>query len=249
MMNTLELNRFKPLTYACTEAINTLCTNLTFAGDNTKVIMFTSCQASEGKSFMTMNVMRTFASLGHKVVLVDADLRRSQIASRYGAKITSGQGMGLAHYLAGMCDAGEVLYQTNLPNAYMVPLGREVSNSLSLLSNDRLPRLLKLLRERFDYVIVDAPPVGVIIDAAEIAKCCDGTVIAVKYNNVSRRELTDVKNQIERTGCPILGVALNSVSFDSLSSKHYYHKSYYTHYESDYYKPTTQKKASGSSKK
>ena len=96
MMNTLELNRFKPLTYACTEAINTLCTNLTFAGDNTKVIMFTSCQASEGKSFMTMNVMRTFASLGHKVVLVDADLRRSQIASRYGAKITSGQGMGLA---------------------------------------------------------------------------------------------------------------------------------------------------------
>ena len=241
-MKTIEITRFKPLSYACTEALNTLCTNLTFAGDDKKVIMVTSSQAHEGKSFVTMNIMRTLSGLGHKVILVDADLRRSQIMSKYGLKVKEGESVGLTHYLAGMCSMEDVIYSTSINNAYMVPLGREVSNSLALLSTGRLGRLLGYLRERFDYVLVDAPPVGVIIDAAEIAKHCDGTIIAVKYNSVSRRELLEVKKQIDRSGCPILGAALNSVAFDTLSSKHYYNKSYYASYESDYMKPTGNKK-------
>lgn len=245
-MNTIEMTRFKPLSYACTEAINSLCTNLTFAGSDKKVIMITSAQPHEGKSFISMNLLRTYASLGKRVVLVDADLRRSQLISRYGLQVGGVQHMGLSHYLAGMCSMEEILYQTNLQNAYMVPLTREVSNSLSLLNNNRMGKLLSFLRERFDYVIVDAPPVGVIIDAVEIAKHCDGVIVAVKYNSVSRRELNETKRRIELTGCPILGVVLNSVSFEMLSSKRYYHKSYYTHYDSDYYKPT--RKASRSSK-
>lgn len=247
-MNKIEINRFKPLSYACTEAMNTLCTNLTFAGEDKKVIMVTSAQAHEGKSFVTMNILRTLAGLGHRVALVDADLRRSQITSKYGLKIVEGQGVGLAHYLAGMCNAESVLYDTNIPGASIVPLGHEVSNSLALLTTGRMARLLSYLRERFDYVLVDAPPVGVIIDAAEISKSCDGTVIALKYNAVSRRELVEVKRQIDRSGCPILGVVLNSVAFDTLSSKHYYHKSAYTSYESDYIKAKPAKKRTNGSK-
>lgn len=247
-MNTIEITRFKTLSYACAEAMNTLCTNLTFAGEDKKVLMVTSAQAHEGKSFVTMNIMRTLSSLGHKVCLVDADLRRSQITSKYGLKIKEGQGMGLTHYLAGMCSVETVLYTTDMPNASIVPLGHEVSNSLALLSTGRMARLLAYLRERFDYVLVDAPPVGVIIDAAEIAKSCDGTVIALKYNAVSRRDLMEVKRQIDRSGCPILGVVLNSVAFDSLSSKHYYHKSAYASYESDYMKAKPTKKKNGSEK-
>ena len=241
-MNMIEITRFKPLAYACAEAMNTLCTNLTFAGKDKKVIMLTSAQAHEGKSFVTMNVMRALAELGHRVVLVDADLRRSQITSKYGIKLVEGSGMGLAHYLAGMCEVGDVVYKTNIANAYMVPLGHDVSNSLALLTSGRLSKLLGDLKAQFDYVLVDAPPVGVIIDAAEIAKHCDGTMIAVKYNTVSRRELVEVKRQIDRSGCPILGVVLNSVAFDSLSSKHYYHKSAYTSYESDYMQKPDRKK-------
>ena len=241
-MNMIEITRFKPLSYACAEAMNTLCTNLTFAGEDKKVIILTSAQAHEGKSFVTMNVMRALAGLGHRVVLVDADLRRSQITSKYGLKLTEGTGVGLAHYLAGMCSVENVVYKTSIPNASIVPLGHDVSNSLALLTTGRMGKLLGYLRERFDYVLVDAPPVGVIIDTAEIAKSCDGTVIALKYNAVSRRELVEVKRQIDRSGCPILGVVLNSVAFDSLSSKHYYHKSAYTSYESDYMKKPEKKK-------
>lgn len=241
-MKKLELTRFKGLTYSCEEAVNTLCTNLTFIGDDMRVLMVTSAQANEGKSFVTMNMMRTFAKLGRSVVHVDADLRRSKIASRYGLKITEGEDRGLTHYLAGMCSVDEIIYETNIPGAHMIPLRREVSNSLALLTNGRFARLIEMLKQRYDYVIIDAPPVGVIIDAAEIAKYSDGAIIAVKYNCVSGRELAHVKNQIERSECPVLGAVLNSVELNSLSSKKYYHKSYYANYESDYLKPAAKER-------
>ena len=251
-MNKLEFVRFQALDFACKEAINTLCTNLTFVGKEKRVIMMTSTQAHEGKSFLSMNVLRTMSELGKKVVLVDCDLRKSQITAKYGARITDGTGFGTVHYLAGMCTLDEALYETNLPGAYMIPVGREISNSLALLSTPRLQELLDSLAERFDIVIVDAPPVGVIIDAAEIAKHCDGTVFVVKYNTTSRRELQDAKQQIARTGCEILGAVLNDVDLDAFSSKKYYNKHYSSRYNSDYYKPSEDpedvKTASGSKK-
>lgn len=244
-MNKLELVRFRALDYACKEAINTLCTNLTFVGNEKRIIMVTSSQAHEGKSFISMNIMRTLAQLGKRVVLVDCDLRRSQIAAKYGVRIQEGTGYGTVHYLAGMCSLNDTVYETSIPGAYMVPVGREVSNSLALLSTPRLKQMLKALEERFDFVIVDAPPVGVIIDAAEIAKSCDGVIFAVRYNMISRRELLESKTQIVRAGCEVLGAVLNDVDVESLSSKKYYNKTYYTHYNSDYYKSSDGKKTRG----
>ena len=81
-MNMLTIRHFPALGYACGEAVNTLCTNLSFTGENVKKIMITSCHASEGKSFLAMNMMRTLSKLGKNVVLVDADLRRSMIQDK-----------------------------------------------------------------------------------------------------------------------------------------------------------------------
>ena len=234
-MNSLELKKFPALSYTVQEALNTLCTNLAFSGDVKKMIMVTSCYAGEGKSFISMNLMRTLAELGYRVVFVDADLRRSQVKSRFNMRILSGNGSGTSHFLAGMCDVDDVIYETNLPGAYMVPVGREVKNSLSLLNSSKLPVLLDRLASRFDYVIIDAPPVGVIIDAAQIAKQCDGILLTVRYNKVSRRELISAKNQLDSTGTEILGAILNDVAFDTLSSKKYYNKSYYSNYYYNYY--------------
>ena len=151
-MNALTIRHFPPLSYACSEAVNTLCTNLSFAGENVKKIMLTSCHASEGKTFLSMNIMRTMAKL------VDADLRRSMIGSKYGVQFQQEKPSGLAHYLAGMACENEIVYSTNIPGAYMIPVGREVSNSLQLLVSPRFDELLDSLAQRADYVIVDAPP-------------------------------------------------------------------------------------------
>lgn len=231
-MKKVNITRFEPLDYAANEAVNTLCANLTFSGTNIKKIMVTSCQASEGKTLITMNMMRTFAALGKTVVYVSGDLRRSPIVQTYGTRFESDDTVGITHYLAGMASASEIVYATNIPGAYLVPVGRDVSNSLSLLSTPRMPALLEFLAGSFDVVLVDSAPVGAIIDAAEIAKSCDGTVIVVKYNAVSRRELNEAKHQIERAGCPILGAVLNEVPMDGYASRRYYSQGYYS---SQYY--------------
>lgn len=228
-MKNVMIRRFPPLGYACSEAVNTLCTNLSFAGENVKRIMITSCHASEGKSFLSMNVMRTMAKLGKTVVLVDADLRRSMIEAKYALQFEQEQAPGLAHYLAGMVPENEIIYATNIPGAYMIPVGREVSNSLPLLVSPHFDELLSSLAKKVDYVIVDAPPLGAIIDAAEIAKSCDGSLIVVNYDSVRRQELINVKEQLEQTECPILGTVLNMVKFDNYLSKKYYYKSYYSY--------------------
>lgn len=250
-MNELNITRFPPLGYACTEAVNTLCTNLSFSGVDVKKIMITSCHSGEGKSYLAMNIMRTMAKLGKMVTLVDADLRRSSITATYGLQFrNSDQKPGLAHYLAGKEEEGDVIYRTNIEGAYMVPLGREVSNPLPLLNTQRFERLLDDLAAQSDYVLVDAPPVGMVIDAAQIAKYCDGTLIVVDYNSVHRQELIDVKNQLEQTGCPILGTVLNMVDYDSYLSKKYYYKSHYYNY--GYYgnapQPERRKKNDGAKK-
>ena len=95
------------------------------------------------------------------------------------------------------------------------------------------------MAKRADYVLVDAPPVGLVIDAAQIARSCDGTLIVVNYNQVRRQELIDVRDQLEQTCCPILGTVLNMVEYKSYLSKKYYYKSYYSNYGS--YDPSARK--------
>lgn len=249
-MKTLNIRQFPSLGYASNEAVNTLCTNLSFAGEDVKKIMITSSHASEGKSFLTMNIMRMFAKFGKRVALVDADLRRSTISTKFMLQFgDSGEKWGLSHMLAGMADAEQVIYQTNIVNAFMVPMGREVTNPLPLLNSPRLPRLLDYLAEQMDYVLVDAPPVGMVIDAAQIAKHCDGTLIVVNYNAVRRQELIEVKEQLEQTGCPILGTVLNMVEYDNYLSKKYYYKSYYDYSPRDRHEKSATKNRNTTKKK
>lgn len=108
--------------------------------------MVTSCHAAEGKTFLTMNTMRMLAKFGKNVALVDADLRRSMISAKYTLQFDAPEEKyGLSHMLAGMVEEDQVLYQTNIPGAYMVPVGREVSNPLPLLNSPRFAHLLNYL--------------------------------------------------------------------------------------------------------
>lgn len=222
-MNNVNIKRFAPLSYAGQEAINTLCTNLSFAGADMKKIMVTSSHPAEGKSFLSMNIMRTIASFGKKIVLIEADLRRSRISSRYGLSFDTEDPKGLAHYLAGISDINEILYRTNIPNAFIIPAGRNVSNPMTLLNSSYFEKLLNQLTAVADYIVVDVPPILSVIDAAEIAKYCDGTVLVVSYNSVSKQDLIAAKDQLEQTGCPIIGTVLNQVDDESYFTKRYYY--------------------------
>ena len=151
-MKQLKITKFPALDYAGNEAFNTLSTNLSFAGANVKKIMITSCHAAEGKSYLAMNLMRTLAQRGIKVALVDADLRRSMLNSDYGLKYEDGRsdGKGLSHFLAGMVGMDEVIYQTDIPNAIMVPvLASDTAETLAA----RVLRLEHILYPRAVYAV------------------------------------------------------------------------------------------------
>lgn len=230
-MNKLIISQFPSLSFPCAEAVNMLCTNLSFSGENVKRAMITSCHASEGKSYLSMNVLRTMARLGRRVVMVDCDLRRSSIVEHYGIQFPGQkEPKGLSHFLAGMAEETDVIYETDLPGAFLVPSGRNVSNSLPLLNSARFQTLMRDLGEQFDYAIIDAPPIGLVIDAAQIAKYCDGTLLVVGYNTVRRQEILDAKAQIDQTGCPILGTVINMAEYDGYLSRKYAYKSYYSQY-------------------
>ena len=145
-MNQLSIGRFPELDYACGEAMNTLCTNLFYCGENICSVLLTSRYEQEGKSSIAMNVMRTLAGYGKRVVLVDADLRCSTLARRYRFSFARREAFGLAQYLAGMCALEDAVYQTNLPGTYILPAGREVLNSMQLLSSPRYGEMLQALR-------------------------------------------------------------------------------------------------------
>lgn len=243
-MNTLEFRKLPQLSYPVNEAFNTLSTNISFLGRDTKKLMLTSSHASEGKSFTSLSLARKLAERGKRVVLVDTDLRRSMIVSTYGVKFPQdSKKYGLSHYLAGIAEQHEVLYKTNVAGMDFVPVGRELLNPLPLLVSNRFQALLDRLAEAYDYVIVDAAPVGVVIDAAEIAKYCDGILLVVNYNQVHRQELIEAKAQLEHSDCPILGTILNQVDYDGFTNKKYYYKSHYSNYYKAYEKGADEKGA------
>ncbi len=229
-----ELQHITALDYHGEEAFNTICTNLSFAGPNVRCLVVTSNNMSEGKSFVSLQLANNMARRGRKVLLIDADIRRSFMMKTTGFT-TSGRAWGLAHYLAGHCSLQDVIYETNPNGVMMIPSGTTVADPINLLDSEVFSRLMDQLSEAFDCVIVDAPPVGMVIDAAVIAKSCDGTIFVTEYNKTSRKEILVSKSQMEQSQTRIIGCILNKVTFDGMASKRYYYKGYYKHYAKEYY--------------
>ena len=238
-MANIEITRFPELDYTSAEGFNTLITNLSYCGKDVRKIMITSRYAGEGKSYITMNLMRSLARLGRRVVVVDTDLRASGIQAEYRLRDEQRTNLGLSEYLSGHCPLESALYQTNIPNAFILPAGHEAPNPLQLLDTDQMQQLMEWLSSRFDYVLVDTPPIGLLSDAVALAKYCDGALLVVSYGQGKRQEIGEAVESIRHTGCQMLGAVLNEVRFRKLSNRHYYYRSkrysgYYSKKYGDY---------------
>ena len=230
-MNKITINELDELKYGRREAINSLKTNLKFAGTNIKAVAFTSCNPNEGKSTTCFDLARAFADAGSKVLLIDADMRKTVMLQRYRIDNEGQKVGGLTHYLSGQASLEEIISSTNVKNLYMILAGPLSPNPAELLSGNRIDDLLKACRNVFDMVIIDTPPLGAVIDAAIIAPKCDGAVIIAEANSTSARVAISVKKQLEMTGCKILGCVLNKVPSSGSAYKYKYR--YYGEYKAD----------------
>lgn len=218
-MQEVNLQFNKTNDYRTREAFKTLRTNIEFCGREVKVIAVTSCTPNEGKTSIAMEMAKAFAEAGNKTMLIDADMRKSVLVGRYR---TGAVKIGLTHCLIGKAEYPEAICKTNMENLYVTFSGPVPPNPSELLGGENFISILKVLRGSFDYVVVDTPPLGSVIDAAVAARSCDGTVLVVENNAVSYKFVQRVKEQLDKTGSRILGVVLNKVDMDG--------KGYYGHY-------------------
>ena len=228
-MIRINLEKNNKLDFKSNEAYKQLRTNILFCGRDIKVVCFTSSLPNEGKSNVSFNLAASFAESDKKVIFIDADLRRSIIVGRY--KPDQGV-MGLTHYLSGMNSLDEVLYGTNIANLDMIFTGPVPPNPAELLGSDLFVELLQTLKEEYDYIIIDTPPLGSVIDSVIIAEHCDGVVLVVEANAISYKFVQKVKKQLEMGKCRILGAVLNKVD---LNKEHQYYGKKYKRYEKQYY--------------
>lgn len=220
----------KELSYEMREELKTLRTNIQFSGDDKKVIVLTSCFSGEGKSTISLNLAMTFAELGKKVLFVDGDIRKSVLASRYHIQKLE---YGLSHYLSGQCQLTEAVVETDIPMFYMIFAGPDVPNPTELLASERFKTLLQACRKVYDYIIIDAPPLGMVVDASIIAKNCDGALLVIESGNVKYRMVQEVKQRMEHSGCTVLGAVLNKIDRKKTGGYYgrYYGKKYERYYE------------------
>ena len=191
------------------ESIKTLRANIQFSGRKRRKILFTSAFTGEGKSDVSFHLAEEMANAGKKVLLIDADIRNSVFKDRYNIENAPS---GLSEYLSGQTeDPNEIICRTNYPNLYLILAGAYAPNPAEMLSDDQFRILLDSSAKVFDYVFIDSPPLGQVIDAAVMAQFCDGAVIVLESGAVSYRVAQRIKQQLEMTGCTILGVVLNKV--------------------------------------
>jgi capsular exopolysaccharide synthesis family protein len=230
-VETITLRNLKKFSYSMKESLRALKTNIQFCGDDKKVIMITSALPDEGKSTLAVNLARSFTESGKKVLLIDTDMRKSVLLGRLRAKVDNKDEVyGLSHFLSGQKHLSDIMYMTQIPRFCMVFSGPPVPNPTEILEKRYFAELIKFSRQHFDYVLIDCAPIGAAIDAAVVAKHCDGAVLVVAQGHTERRMLLDVKKQLEVAGVRILGVVLNKVKVEKGHYGKYYGKYYGNYY-------------------
>ena len=217
--------------YFIREAYNTLRTNILFSGKDVKTIVITSCIANEGKTTVSTELAKSLAESGKKVLLLDADLRKSVMVSRY----TKVRGLvGLSQVLSGQVEVEDAIYKTQIKNLDVIFAGPYPPNPTELIGSAAFKELLDAKRDQYDYILIDAAPLGLVIDAAVMAGVCDGAVLVINSGTVKYRFAQEVKVQLQKSGCRILGVVLNKVGRKKLGG-HYdgYYDGYGRYYQAD----------------
>lgn len=207
------------------EALRTLRTNIQFCGAEKpiKTICLTSCIPNEGKSMTALNLGVSMASANKTVICIDADMRKPRQYKMIEASFNT----GLSNYLSGMAEIEDVISETNVSNMQLILSGPKPPNPAELLGSSRFAVLLDKLKESYDYVIVDTPPLGSMIDAALVAAVADGTIMLIEYNTIDYNKAMKVKDQLEKGNARILGVVLNKIPRKELRDYYYYDYSYH----------------------
>ena len=211
-MATLEIVKTKlEAMHDAEEYFNALSTNIQLSGSDIKVVAISSVQPNEGKSTISTNLATAFARAGYRTLLIAPVIRSSSMT---GFCRSQGRAAGLTEVLSGKDELTQAIATTDYPKLDVLLSGQISPNPTGLLQSKNFEIIMNALRNHYDYIIVDTPPIGMVIDAAIIAQRCDGSIIVTAAGAVSRKSVQKAKEQLEQTGTPFLGVVLNKFDIE-----------------------------------
>ena len=215
---------------AAAEAYRVIRTNLIFSapGARGRIVLFGSANPGEGKTTTVANLAASLAQNGARVLAVDADLRRPTLHRHFGLDHTP----GLSDAVVGRSKLTEVVRATSVSGLSVIPCGYIPPNPAELLGSESLREVLHGLRKRYDWVLVDAPPILAMADTPVLCPFVDGLVLVVWSESSSRPALRRALDQLERVGGKLTGVVLNKVD---LQRNAYYYGQHYGEYYRKYY--------------
>lgn len=246
-MDKTKLAANKPLvtvgpniSFSAAEAYKLLRTKLLFCfadGHSCRVVGVTSSLAGEGKSLTAVNLAYSMAQLGKRVLLIDCDMRRPSAADKLPIKKTP----GLSEYLSGQTRAETLIQLCGIPDDesafHVISAGRTPPNPMELLSSKKMEKTLAQLRENYDYIMLDLPPVGEVGDSLVVSALVDGMLLVVRQNYCDRVSLNNTVRQLAFANCKVLGTVFNG-SGEPAKGRYY---KYYKRADSGKNVPNTKK--------
>lgn len=219
VISTLKNEYLKSNGYSSLEAYRLLRTNLyyTTKEQDIKTIVVTSARPGEGKSITASMLAVVLAQGGKQTLLIDCDLRKPDIH-----KIFNLENKGLTDILIEETDCKDLFYKTEIENLYVLPAGSRRANPVELISSDGMKELISYFRESFDYIIFDAPSVGLVADAQVLSQFSDGYLFVISSGKSNKDAIKKALKLIQFTQGRILGVLLNNASNSTYKYSRYY---------------------------
>lgn len=212
--------------FSMQEAYKTLRTNVIFSlpGSGCKSIGIASANRGEGKSTVAANLAISLAQINKKVVLVDCDMRLPTIASKFGCSSTP----GLSNYLSGVCGEPPVI-SIEYKGIDIIPSGNIPPDSTKLISSMEMVKLVEMLKEKYDFIVFDFPPINIVSDAAMMSGIINGYLLVVRHNQSEYQMVAETVRQMRFANANIIGFVYNGKN----DEKKYYKKGKY--YKGNYY--------------
>lgn len=209
------------------EAFRSIRTNLLLSSADHKpaVILITSPGPYEGKSLISINLALIIAQTSERVLLIDGDMRKPRIYNVFGLSDSK----GLSTLLTGHSDIKEVVFESDVPNLYILPSGPRPPNPAELLGSTKMSEILTELRKRFEYIIIDSPPLIAVTDSAVLSKTVDGVVMVLKAGQTTKELAKRASKNLREINAKIIGAILNNVDFER--DRYYYYPYYYKYYK------------------
>lgn len=206
--------------FAVQEAYKALRTNIRFfvRGGYCKKFCITSATAGEGKSITLLNLAISIAEDGHKVLLIDADMRRPAVARLLVEKAAP----GLSNFLAGQEEVEACIRKDLYTNLDVLFSGDVPPNPSELLGSEKMQELIEQMSLEYDYILVDTPPVNVVSDTCVVANLLDGVLFLARQGSANKDSVSQAVKKLQLTGAKLLGFILNGVTVEKSRQYDYY---------------------------